>query len=341
MTRLNDLLADRFVMQQIRLSRLGNGVARHIIVALRRFDRQLAQIIAAFGSGHPSGLGPAQLAGALNSAYASAASAIETDLRELGFLEADVAFRIVATALPEKLAVTFARPAPAQVLAAVAQPIQGRTLREWFHGMLTATYNRVRDAIRLGVVEGKPTQGIVAQVRRVLEVDRRGAVAIARTLVNGVSTAARQVTLDQNGSLFSGVQWVSTLDARTTPICQSRDGKVFPLDSGPRPPAHINCRSTIVPVVKGARALGLPPATRASVDGQVAETVTYGEWLKRQPSSVQNEVLGKQRAELFRKGKLTLDRFIDSEGRYYTLEELRRREAKEWRRVFGARGAND
>jgi SPP1 gp7 family putative phage head morphogenesis protein len=43
-------------------------------------------------------------------------------------------------------------------------------------------------------------------------------------------------------------EWVSVLDDRTTKICQSRDGKRFAYGRGPVPPAHVNCRSTIVPV---------------------------------------------------------------------------------------------
>lgn len=341
MIKINDALVDRVVLQQIRLLRLGNGVARRVLSALRELDKQLAALAEAFGSGAVAALAAARLRGAVSSTYLRAEEAVRRELQELGFLEADSTFRLLVGELPWQLAVNFVRPSPAQVVAAVAQPVQGRTLKEWFSGLAESTFVRLRDAMRLGVVEGLTTAQVVSRARRAVEVDRRGATAVVRTLVNGVAVAARQTTLAANSDLFSGVQWVSTLDARTTPICQERDGEVFPLDSGPRPPAHVNCRSTVVPVVKGARELGLPAATRASMDGQVASDLTYGEWLRRQPLEVQEEVLGKKRAELFRAGKLSLDKFIDEDGRYYTLEELRRREAKEWRRVFGARGAND
>jgi hypothetical protein len=106
---------------------------------------------------------------------------------------------------------------------------------------------------------------------------------------------------------------------------------VFPVDSGPRPPAHPNCRSTTTPVIKSWKELGInlteaPPGTRASMDGQVPATLTYNDWLKKQPQAFQDEVLGPTKAKLYRKGDLSLDRFIDKSGNEYTLDELRRRE---------------
>lgn len=336
MPSVNETLLDRIVLQQVRLLRLSTGLTRRVLAALRVLDRQLASLAEAFYTGNAGTLAATRLRGAVAQAYGQAEEAISRELHELGLFEADFTYRVLYSGLPTELQVSLSRPGASQIVAAVAQPIQGRTLREWFGGLVESTYVRLRDSVRLGVVEGLTTGKIVSRARQALEVDRRGAEAVVRTLTNGVAIAARQTTMQANAELFSGVQWVSTLDARTTPICQQRDGEVYPLDKGPRPPAHVNCRSTVVPVVKGADELGLPPATRASMDGQVAEDVVYGDWLRRQSPAVQDEVLGKTRARLFREGKLALDKFIDSSGTYYTLEELRKREAKEWRRVFGA-----
>lgn len=93
---------------------------------------------------------------------------------------------------------------------------------------------------------------------------------------------------------------------------------------GPVPPLHFNCRCVRIPVVKSWRDLGfdideVPEGTRASMDGQVPETQTYGAWLKTQPASVQDEALGPKRAELFR-GGMTVDRFV-RDGRVVRLDE--------------------
>ena len=72
-----------------------------------------------------------------------------------------------------------------------------------------------------------------------------------------------------------------------------------------------NCRSTTVPVTKSWKKLGIdleeiPAGTRASMNGQVPETLTYYEWLKTQSKNIQNEVLGIKKGELFRQGKLSI-----------------------------------
>ena len=56
---------------------------------------------------------------------------------------------------------------------------------------------------------------------------------------------------------------------------------------------------------------------------QVSGSTTYQQWLTRQPASFQDEILGQAKADLFRKGNLTLDRFVDENGRELTLEQLR------------------
>lgn len=45
--------------------------------------------------------------------------------------------------------------------------------------------------------------------------------------------------------------WSSILDGETTPHCRQVDGRVFDKDDVERPPAHMNCRSFIVPVFRG------------------------------------------------------------------------------------------
>ena len=139
----------------------------------------------------------------------------------------------------------------------------------------------------------------------------------------------------RNKRLVKGVQWVSTLDGRTSAICRARDGQDYDPEKGPRPPAHPNCRSGTTPVLKSWREMGLsglPPSTRASMNGQVAEDLTYDAWLRKQPVSFQDEVLGQRKGRLFRAG-LKMDRFVNRAGDEYTLDELRQREAEIWTRT--------
>ena len=236
----------------------------------------------------------------------------------------------------------FATPSPTLLRSIVtSQPMQGRFLRDWFDGLATGTQDAVTRQINIGLATGEGTDQIVRRLRGtqrarfqdgVLQTSRRQAATVVRTAVNHVSNMAREATYSANDDVIDGIQWVSTLDARTSDICASLDGQVFGIAEGPRPPAHHQCRSTTVPVLKSFRQLGIPideipPGTRASIDGQVSAKVTYGEWLRRQPVEVQNEVLGKGRAAVFRRGNVPIERFIDQTLRPLTLRELLEREA--------------
>lgn len=199
----------------------------------------------------------------------------------------------------------------------------------------------------------------------VTEITRSRATALVRTAVNHYANQARREFVNENSNIFKHEQFVATLDARTTPVCRANDGKTFKTGVGPIPPLHWNCRSTRVPVLDGV-ALGqrpqrqftekqlvkefadkegiaarsrdaLPRGMKGLYDkfaarrmreltGTTAASVTYQAWLTRQTASFQNDVLGATRAKLFRKGKLTLDRFVNRQGDEISLHDLAKRE---------------
>jgi len=232
------------------------------------------------------------------------------------------------------------------------RPFQGRLLRDWYKDLSEAHRQRLAEAVRLGVAEGQTTDQIVRRIRGtraagytdgVMEIGRRQAEAVTRTAISHVSSNARSEMFKANDRVVKSVQWVSTLDSRTTPICRARDGKVYPVDGGPRPPAHIGCRSSVSPVLRSWQEMGidaneLPPSSRASMNGQVPETTTYNEWLRSRVNagdmSVVREALGAKRAKLFAAGGLDVQRFVDRRGRQLTLKQLQDKE----RSAFEAAG---
>lgn len=144
-----------------------------------------------------------------------------------------------------------------------------------------------------------------------------------------------------------GYRWVSILDSKTSQICRSLDGQVFIFGQGPIPPAHPNCRSTIIAELLG-RWLKRGPTgrfvkrdERSATGARGAERVdggtTYYEWLKTQPEAFQNDALGLTRATLFRKGGLSAAAFAKLNlGRNFeplTLEEMRRLKPNSFRRA--------
>lgn len=88
---------------------------------------------------------------------------------------------------------------------------------------------------------------------------------------------------------YTHYQWVSVLDGNTTDICISRAGKIYAYATGPRPPAHYNCRSTIVAI---------------AVEQPRIVPNRFYDWLKAQPTEVQNDMLGVTRAQQLRAGTI-------------------------------------
>ncbi|MBB76520.1 MAG: hypothetical protein CMJ75_18605 [Planctomycetaceae bacterium] len=252
-------------------------------------------------------------------------------MRDLAELEAEFvvnAFRVVT---PADIAISYQLPATATIRQiADNEPIRGQLLRSWFDGLGRSTADDVSKAIRLGVLEGQSVPEMRRAVANATGVAKNRAEAVVRTAVTNVTARARETTYDENTSVIKGVQYVATLDSRTTIVCAGLDGQVFPINDGPRPPQHINCRSTTVPVLRSWEELGIPanaisPSTRASMNGQVPASTTFNGWLKDQPRGVQNEVLGPTRASLWREGKIELTKFTDG-GRLLDLNTLRKRE---------------
>lgn len=219
-------------------------------------------------------------------------------------------------------------PSPSLLRASViSEPMRGQRIIQYWNGISRGLKRSVEQSVRIGLVEGETTPQIISRLRQnTFNVSRHHATSLVRTAVRHTSARARQYTFKKNENVVEQIRYVATLDARTTFICMGLDGKTFPIDSGPRPPQHHQCRSDIAPVLKSWEALGIdlkeaPPGTRASFTGQVPATETYNSWLKRQDKAFQNDVLGPERASLFRSG-MHIDRFTNSSGRTLTLEEL-------------------
>lgn len=269
-------------------------------------------------------------------------------------------------------------PMPSQLRAiALSRPFEGRILKDWANSMEAADLHRIHTAIQLGMVQGEDSATIarrvvgtvVAQGRDgVLEQTSHGINAVVRTAVNHIGAYSRAAYYDENSDLFDQERFVATLDSRTTPICRSLDGHMFPLGQGATPPMHMACRSLRVPVLDG-ELLGnrpanpttekilldeytqenglpnvdkrsqLPKGTKGDYDqwarkrkreliGQVPATETYQTWLTKQSAKFQDEVLGPSRAKLFREGGLTLDQFVAKDGSEIPLKELSARHAE-------------
>jgi hypothetical protein len=164
---------------------------------------------------------------------------------------------------------------------------------------------------------------------------------------------ARMATFQENADLIKGVQWLSVLDNRTSDICKALDGQAWTLEgkklpgtvhewNGP-PPAHFNCRSTLIPVLRSWRDLNakasgevkkrlaranLSRPVRTSLDGKVSGDLTYEQWLgrkdKKSPQMVQ-KILGPSKYKLWKDGDIGFTDLIDQSWNPLTVEQLKRK----------------
>jgi len=319
----NEALLLAAISHRVGLERVSTTTVKRVLSLIRRVEQDVLQRIAVTSAlNRDTGRLEAFLS-ELRSLYADGYSrlkaSIEGDLYEIAAYEAQWQARTIGAVVGVATNVPTLN---ALVAATNSRPFQGKLLRGWLDDLPQGAAQRVQEAIRIGFAEGEPTDAIVRRVRGtktakykdgVMEISRRGAESMVRTAVSHMASTAQELTYEVNDDILEGVEWVSVLDSRTTEICRARDGKLYPIGKGPRPPAHIRCRSTTISRVKGVE----PPPR-----------LTYGEWLKRQSAATQDEILGKARGKLFREGGLAIDRFVDPAGRSLTLAQLKAREAR-------------
>lgn len=203
---------------------------------------------------------------------------------------------------------------------------QVRTLGDMYEKLTETMAKNVSTQITSGISTGDSTGKIIADVRKLAYgKSRREVEAVVRTATNHVSNTTRKELAENNDWMFDGYKFLATLDARTTIICAGLDGKVLSADTNQIPPLHYNCRSTIVPKVKDEFSIGLEGGKRASKFGPVDAQLTYDGFLRRQSKAFQEEVLGKERARLFRAG-MPIKSFTNDSGIVYTLEELKNKD---------------
>jgi SPP1 gp7 family putative phage head morphogenesis protein len=188
-----------------------------------------------------------------------------------------------------------------------SRPMSGRFLKDWQSELGPDARKRLTAALRISFVEGEPLRDAVSRVGEVLAKNGRGVEALIRTANSHIASSVQSETLAQNSDIVSEYEWRSTLDSRTTPVCQVRDGQRYKVGTGPLPPAHVACRSTTTAILDG-----FPPPKR----------VTYEDWIKRQSSGVQDEVLGKTKGAAFRAGTVTISSFVSKAGKTKTLKDL-------------------
>lgn len=228
----------------------------------------------------------------------------------------------------------------------------------------------IESTIRAGYADGATNQEIVSQIvgKRVKNprgkgfyyrggyintAHKRDTLTTVRTVTNSLSQAARHTVWEDNNVKM--VEYVATLDNRTTMLCASYDGTRWRLDNPrrPRAPLHYNCRSTEVPVVHARETELETRAARTSRDinedqitsskvwqkkrrterAEVPAGVNYNDFLRGnypggepQPEWFLTDLFGKERANIYLQNKdIDVRNFIRESGARIPLKELKKK----------------
>ncbi len=336
---IEDYLADVGTRRQIMIQRFANGTLEELRPVLDNLLEELTQRVATTGSSRAR-LGV--LMTEVESLVEAAGGEIKQGLRQrvLEFAKEESAFQQqmfeeitdVQSVLPtdEQLEASVMGQATSIVVGTEAQSL---TVDQIVDRFAQSNSKEIKNSISAGFIAGDTTDQISRRVsQKVQGRTRAQARAVVTTAVNHAATQAKEQFAQQNSDIIRGEKYLATLDSRTTMTCAGYDGEIFPINTGPMPPLHYNCRSTrvIVPT-EGSLIDGLEGERPAVVDGQaqqVSGNKTFRGWLREQPVEFRDEFFGKftngrEKRLLFDQGGLDPNDFIDPTGAQMTLAELR------------------
>lgn len=297
----NTTLQSEAIRHQIALLKYGNGLANEIVKLLNSVD---AEIVAKLIDDDLTQYSEFRLRTLLDQlraindgAYKTAFTKLELDLVDLSvaMAESSTAMLVRATAIP-----TIRMPSPTLLRTiATSSPIGGKLLETWREDMSRNKVRAIEQSIRTGMVQGETTDQIVRKIKGtsankfrdgVFEKSRQSAKSLVLTATATVNNDSRDTVYQENSDIIRGVQWLSTLDTRTTSQCQSLDGTFWKLDDPKRkkPPLHIRCfpASTNVTTSNGVASVDdIRRVTRHWFDGDlIVITTASGKKLSATPN---------------------------------------------------------
>lgn len=239
MATVNERLFDELTAHAVDLQQYSDGVARRMIALLNRVDADLSAELAAALERMPADSFTVERLEALlgsvrqlnAAAYASVTEALQSELRAFAAYEAGYQSSLYQSVIPAAVQVRYsiASVSPNQVYsAAMSRPFQGRLLKDWASNIEAGRMTKIRDAIRIGYVEGKTASEIVRGIRGtraagyadgLLQRPRRDLMAVVQTAISHTAQVARETFNDSNRDLIKAEVWRSTLDTKTSHAC--------------------------------------------------------------------------------------------------------------------------
>ena len=181
--------------------------------------------------------------------------------------------------------ITFARLPTEAINEMVGVLEDGSPLSKVLDNLGSEAASDIRQSLIAGLGQGHSVQKIARQIRSAIDTPRWKALQVARTETMRAYRQSTLRTYAENADILQGWIWISTLSTRTCAACWSLHGTFFPL-SKTFFPAHVSCRCTSIPSVKG------------SDFNITAGAVKFAQL----PAEQQQTILGPTRYEMFRAG---------------------------------------
>lgn len=141
----------------------------------------------------------------------------------------------------------------------IRTPFIGRDLETWLTDLMVSDASRIGDQVVIGLLQQQDRQRILEAALGEENLNGgNGATEVTRrhlqSIVDMGTFAAIGLAIKAFDEANPGIPrelYVAVLDTRTTAICRSLHGRVFPKGEGPYPPLHWNCRSIRIGLPEG------------------------------------------------------------------------------------------
>lgn len=328
---VSDDLSDDAIMRSIRAIRAGNAIWKDLLPILKRVERELVDKIEEIGGTRSFQSARAErMLREIRRTIDGGAQEFYRRLEVSGVDLAGIEAKATADSFSKRVPIDYDFTVPAARLmksVATELPFEGAVLRDHMSKWSADTIFRMQGEMRTALLQGETIEQMQRRLRGVAEIKTNNARTLARTYASHVTNGARAETYAANADVIAGEMWTATLDDRTCLRCGPLDNKVFKVGKGPKAPLHMNCRCVRAPIIKGRddliKAGLIKPGSRASIDGQVPDSLKFEDWLRRQSPARQKEVLGAKRLKMWRNGT-KLDKFVNDENQIIPLDELRK-----------------
>lgn len=178
-------------------------------------------------------------------------------------------------------------------LASVAgdTAVFGHSSGDWWASQSSQLRFKFAGQMKQGYALGEDVDALVRRVRGtkagqfkdgIMQASRREAEALVRSSIQTISNEARLKSFAALGDTIKGIEWVSTLDTRTTVICRALDGLVWTIPDlkpvghakvFPGPTAHWNCFVEETPVESAG---AIQASYRRRYSGTLVTIETHG-----------------------------------------------------------------